>query len=134
AVVVLGSQACHAGAILTYQDRLKQRQEETPMAKLDRTKTNIAIERLLAVRENPRPRLLRMAYYRHRFLEIAGRYEEICVPEMMVEDPVYHVRALGITATQEGQEAVKGLCSMWTQTSPSIFYIDDEQVAVDNCI
>jgi hypothetical protein len=105
------------------------------MAKLDRTKTNIAIERLLAVTENPRHRLLRMAYYRHRFLEIAGRYEAICVPEMMVEDPVYHVRALGITATREGQEAVKGLCSMWAQTNQSIFYNDDEQVAVaDNCI
>jgi hypothetical protein len=54
---------------------------------------------------------------------------------MMVEHPVYHFRALGITATLEGQEAVKGLYSMWAQTNQSIFYTDDEQVAVaDNFI
>ncbi len=83
------------------------------MAKLDITKTNLAVERLLEVTENPRHRFLLMAYYRHRYLEIAGCYDEIFAPEMMVEHPVYHFRALGITATLEGPEAVKGLYSMW---------------------
>jgi hypothetical protein len=108
---------------------------EGNMAKLDITKTNVAVERLLEVTENPRHRFLLMSYYRHRFLEIAGRYEEIFVPEMMVEKPVYHFRALGITATLEGEKAVKGLYSMWAQTNQSIFYAEDEQVAVaDNFV
>jgi hypothetical protein len=105
------------------------------MAKLDITKTNVAIDRLLEVTENPRHRFLLMAYYRHRFLEIAGRYEEIFAPDMMVECPVYHFRALGFTATLEGQDQVKGLYSMWAQTNQSIFYAENEQVAVaDNFI
>jgi hypothetical protein len=105
------------------------------MAKLDITKTNVAVERLLQVTENPRHRFMLMAYCRHRFLEIAGRYEEIFVPEMTVENPVYHFRALGINATLEGQEAVKGLYRAWAQTNQSIFYAEGEQVAVaDNFI
>ena len=47
------------------------------------------------------------AYYRHRFLEIAGRYDEIFVPEMTVENPVYHVHASGQHTKLEGQDAVK---------------------------
>jgi hypothetical protein len=30
----------------------------------------------LEVTENPRHRFLLQAYYRHRYLELAGRYEE----------------------------------------------------------
>ncbi|MFJ4946821.1 hypothetical protein [Streptomyces sp. NPDC088760] len=67
------------------------------MAKLDITKTNRAIDRLLEVTENPRHRFMLQAYYRHRYLEIAGRYEEIFAPEVMVENPVYHFHALGIS-------------------------------------
>jgi hypothetical protein len=44
------------------------------------------------------------AYYRHRFLEIAGRYDEIFVPEMTVEKPVYHVHASGQHTKLEGQD------------------------------
>jgi hypothetical protein len=65
------------------------------MAKYDITKTNDGIDRLLAVTTNPRHRFMLQAYYRHRFLEIAGRYDEIFVPEMTVENPVYHVHASG---------------------------------------
>jgi len=108
---------------------------EEKMAKLDITKANLAVERLLQVTENPRHRYLLMDYYRHRFLEIAGRYEEIFAPEMTVESPVYHFHAIGINATLEGQEAVEGLYRAWAQTNQSIFYTDDEQVAVaDNFI
>ena len=51
------------------------------MAGLDRdifdiTKTNRAIDALLTTTTKPRHRYLLQAYYRHRFLEIAGRYEE----------------------------------------------------------
>jgi hypothetical protein len=105
------------------------------MAKLDITETNASIERLLEVTENPRHLFLLRAYYRHRYLEIAGRYEEIFAPEMMVEHPVYHFHALGINATLEGQDAIRGLYREWTQTGQCVMYTENEQVAVaDNFI
>ena len=44
------------------------------MAGFDVTKTNVAVERLLEVTENPRHHYLLEAYNRHRYLEMAGRY------------------------------------------------------------
>jgi hypothetical protein len=61
------------------------------MAKYDITKTNLAIEKLLEVTDNPRHRFLLQAYHRHRYLEIAARYEEIFAPEMMTESSTYHM-------------------------------------------
>ena len=105
------------------------------MAKLDITKTNLAIDRLMEVTTNPRHRFMLQAFYRHRFLEIAGRYPEIFAPDMMVENPVYHFKALGIVTTLTGAEAVKGLYGMWARTHQSIFYVEREQVAIaDNFI
>ena len=75
-------------------------------AKYNVTKNNDGIDRLLAVTTNPRHRFMLHAYYRHRFLEIAGRYDEIFVPEMTVEKPVYHVHASGQHTKLEGQDAV----------------------------
>jgi hypothetical protein len=105
------------------------------MAKYDITKTNIAITRLLEQTTNPRHQFLLMAYDRHRNLEMAGRYDEIFAPEMMAEKPVYHVHANKTNAKLEGQDAVKSLYRMWAETNQSIFYTENEQVAVaDNYI
>jgi hypothetical protein len=107
----------------------------TMMPKLDVRRTNDAVDRLLAVTANPRHRFMLETYHRHRFLEMAGRYAEIFAPDMTVENPVYHFNALGIAATLGGGDAVKGLYGMWAQTHQSIFYTEDEQVAVsDNYI
>jgi hypothetical protein len=100
------------------------------VAQLDVTKTNDAIERLLEVTENPRHRFLLQNFYRHRYLEIAGRYEEIFVPEMTVEHPVYHMHAQGIDTILDGREQVKGLYHMWAETNQCIFYVVEEEVAV----
>jgi hypothetical protein len=110
-------------------------QEGVPIAmldikSLDVTKTNVALERLLEVTENPRHRFLLQNFYRHRYLEISGRYEEIFVPEMTVEHPVYHFHAQGINTTLDGQEQVEGLYRMWAETNQCIFYIVEEEVAV----
>lgn len=100
------------------------------MAKLDITKTNLAVERLLEATENPRHRFLLQAYHRHRYLEIAGRYKEIFVPEMTVERPVYHFHALGLRTTLEGQDAVARLYRLWARTGQCIMAVEHEQVAV----
>ena len=100
----------------------------------DVRRTNDAIDRLLAVTINPRHRFLLQAFYRHRFLEIAGRYEEIFAPEMMCERPVYHFNYAKMNATVVGND-VKGLYAHWGQTNQTIFYAGTEQVAVaDNYV
>ena len=105
------------------------------MARRDVTKLNVAIDRLLAVTENPRHRFMLQAYSRHRYLEVAGRYEEIFAPDMMTEHPVYHIHANDTNATLEGKDAIKSFYRMWAQTNQSIFYTENEQVAVaDNFI
>ena len=102
---------------------------------LDVRKTNRAIDELMEVTTNPRHRFMLEAYYRHRFLEIAGRYEEIFVPEMTAPNPVYHFEMAGNHATLEGAESVKGFYALWAQTHQSIFYAEDEKIAVaDNFI
>lgn len=105
------------------------------MTKLDVRRTNDAIDRLLAVTTNRRHRFMLLAYYRHRFLEIAGRYEEIFAPDMMVASPTYHLQLAGADVTLPGAEAVKGLYGHWAQSSQSVFYVETEQLAVaDNFI
>jgi hypothetical protein len=101
----------------------------------DVTKLNVAIDRVLAVTRNPRHRFLLQAYSRHRYLEVAGRYEEIFAPEMMAPNPSYHFYAGSMNAKLEGQDSVKSLYRMWAQTNQCIFYAENEQVAVaDNFI
>ena len=63
------------------------------MPKFDVTKLNVAIDKLLESTTSPRHRFMLMAYSRHRYLEVAGRYEEIfapeiCIPNMFFERPV----------------------------------------------
>jgi hypothetical protein len=59
------------------------------MSKHDIIKTNAAVRDLIARTDDPRHRFLLMAYDRHRNPEMAGRYEEIFVPDMMVARPTY---------------------------------------------
>jgi hypothetical protein len=102
------------------------------MSRFDITKTNIAVERLIETTENPRHLYLLHAYNRHRYLEMAGRFEEIFAPEMTVENPVYHFHLFSKTFTADGAKAVKGLYREWTGTAQSVFYADDEKLAVSD--
>jgi hypothetical protein len=108
----------------------------TSMARLDVAKTNVAVERLLDVTENPRHRYLLEAYNRHRYLEMAGRYLEIFSPEMTVDHPVYRFDFIGQPAIKlDGREQVEALYHAWSTTDQCIFYLEDEELAVsDNMI
>lgn len=100
------------------------------MSRFDITQTNIAVERLLAVTENPRHRWLLQAYNRHRYLEMAGRWQEIFAPEMTVEHPVYHFNVFGISTVLDGAEAVQAVYEEWSRTAQCVFYATDEKLAV----
>lgn len=103
---------------------------EDSMSDFDITQTNIAVERLLEVTENPRHRFLLQTYNRHRYLEMAGRYKEIFAPEMTVDHPVYRFNFLDQFVTLEGREQVEAVYREWTETDQSVFYGEDEQLAV----
>src|SRR5512136_290559 len=100
------------------------------MPKFDVTRLNAAIDRLLPSIENPRHRFMLQAYSRHRYLEVAGRYEEIFAPDMMSDIPAYHVHADETNATLVGKDQIKALYRMWAETNQAIFYVENEEVAV----
>ncbi|NOP99323.1 MULTISPECIES: hypothetical protein [Mycolicibacterium] len=102
------------------------------MSRYDITQTNRAVERLIETTDNPRHLYMLHAYNRHRYLEMAGRYEEIFAPDMTVEKPVYHFNMLGKSVTVEGTEAVEGLYHAWKDTAQCIFYADDEKLAISD--
>ena len=103
----------------------------TDVKQLDITKTNLAVQELIEVTENPRHRYLLKAYDRHRNLEHAGRFEEIFAPEMTVEHPVYRFNMIGQPPmTLDGREQVEPLYRFWAETNQSIFYTESENVAV----
>ncbi len=98
---------------------------------LDIREQNTAVERTLETTENPRHRYLLEAYLRHRYLESAGRYEEILAPDMTVENPVYRFTLAGQPSFKlEGRDQVATLYGHWTETDQCIFYVEDEIVAV----
>jgi len=105
------------------------------MTRFDITQTNAAVERLIETTDNPRPLYLLHAYNRHRYLEMAGRFEEIFTPEMTVESPVYRFNLLDTTTRLDGAEAVKEVYREWTRTAQCIFYTGgDEKLAVSDAM
>jgi len=92
---------------------------------------NRAVEKRLDATDNPRHRYLLQAYLRHRYLESAGRYQEILEPELTVDHPVYRFSLMGQPAFKlEGREQVEALYRHWTETDQCVFYVEDEIVAV----
>ena len=105
------------------------------MLNLDITKSNLAIEKLLQVTTNPRHQYILMNYNRHRYLEFSGRYDEVLASDMMVDNPVYNLHALGFNTTITGKDQVRSLYRFWAETNQCIFYGENEQVAVaDNFV
>jgi hypothetical protein len=100
------------------------------MQDFDIRNTNIAVERLLEVTDNPRHRYMLEAYNRHRYLEMAGRYEEIFAPEMTVEHPVYRFDFYGQELLLDGREQVEAVYREWTETDQCVFYLDSEELAI----
>jgi hypothetical protein len=98
---------------------------------LDIRDQNVAVEKVLEATENPRHRYLLKSYLRHRYLESAGRYQEIFAPEMTVEHPYYRFSLIGQPRfALDGREQVAAVYQHWTQTDQCIFYVEDESVAV----
>ncbi len=100
------------------------------ISRLDITQQNVAVERVLAATTNPRHRYLLQAYLRHRYLESAGRWEEIFDPQLTVERPFYRFAVNGQRFDLNGHEEVGMVYKHWTDTDQCVFYVEDETVAV----
>jgi hypothetical protein len=101
------------------------------VASLDITRQNEAVERVLERTDNPRHRYMLQAYLRHRYLESAGRWEEILDPALTVEHPVYRFDLVAQGRfTLDGRDQVAALYKHWTDTDQSVFYVENESVAV----
>ena len=102
---------------------------------LDITKSLAPVDQLLSVTTNPRHRYLLLAYERHLYLEMSGRYDEVLTDDMMVDNPVYNLHALGFNTTITGKDNVRNLYKFWAETNQTVFYGENVQVAVaDNFI
>lgn len=97
---------------------------------LDITTQNIAVERTLEATSNPRHRYLLQAYLRHRYLESAGRHEEIFDPRLTVERPHYRFAVNSQRFDLEDREQVEMVYKHWTDTDQCVFYVENETVAV----
>lgn len=105
------------------------------MSRFDITTTNVAVERLLETTTNPRHRYLLLACNRHRYLELAGRWEEIFASDMTVEHPVYHFSGLGRVTILDGQDALRSAYEQWSAAGQSVFYAEGERLVVgDNAV
>lgn len=101
------------------------------MSRLDITKQNVAVEQVLENTDNPRHRYLLQSYLRHRYLESAGRWEEILDPALTVDEPFYRFCLAGREPfTLQGKDQVGMLYGHWTATDQCVFYVEDEQVSV----
>lgn len=103
--------------------------------RLDITQQNVAVEKVLAATTDPRHRYMLQAYLRHRYLESAGRYEEIFDPQLTVERPHYRFAVNGQRFDLEGRDQVEMVYKHWTDTDQCVFYVEGETVAVgDNLV
>ena len=101
------------------------------MSHLDITKQNEAVEKVLETTDNPRHRYLLQSYLRHRYLESAGRWQEILDPTLTVEHPYYRFSLIsGGRFALDGRDQVAALYGHWTATNQCVFYVEDESVAV----
>lgn len=98
---------------------------------LDITEQNVAVESTLAQTDNPRHRYILQSYLRHRYLESAGRWEEILEPELTVEHPYYRFSLIGQPRfVLNGRDEVAAVYGHWTNTDQCVFYVEGETVAV----
>ena len=65
---------------------------------------------------------------------MSGRYEEICAPDMMSTDPVYHFHYTGLEFELRGQDQVKNLYRMWAETNQIFFPIYEEVAVADHFV
>src|SRR5215475_7082806 len=98
------------------------------MARFDLVTTNAAIDRLLDVTDEPRHRFMLQACGDHRYLQIAGRYQEIFGLGGTPWQRTYHMQTGRSGVNLKKPNNLKGLLRSWAETNQSVFYVDAEAI------
>jgi hypothetical protein len=100
------------------------------MSEWDITRITAATDELLRTTENPRHRAILTNYRRHALLEVSGRYEEILVPEMTVEHPVYRLTEGPHTLVLDGHAQVHDFYAMLSAAGAIVMGPAEEELVV----
>ncbi|MFI0481409.1 hypothetical protein [Actinomadura sp. 9N215] len=90
------------------------------------------VDAALAVVGDPRHRHMLKNYRRHALLEVSGHWEDILVPEMTVDHPVYRLTERGKTLVLDGMDDVRSFYSDIVDRGVNVFGALDEKVAVSD--
>ena len=103
------------------------------MPKKDIAVTISAADRLLETTTNPLHRQILENYRRHAILEVCGEWEDIFVPEMTVEHPVYYFNVTGFEGNKaEGPEEVQAIYRTLAETQTGVQVVEDERLMVSD--
>lgn len=89
-----------------------------------------AVDAQLAVVENPKHRHVLKNFRRHALLEVSGFWQDILIPTMTVEQPVYRVTERGKTHVFAGMDAVRDFYAATAAGGGNVFGPLEEHVAV----
>jgi hypothetical protein len=100
------------------------------MADWDINRITAATDELLRTTENPRHRAILTNYRRHALLEVSGRYEEILVPEMTIEHPVYRLTEGPATLVLDAHQQVHDFYAMLSAAGAIVMGPAEEELVV----
>jgi hypothetical protein len=100
--------------------------------KIDITKLTLAADRLLATLTNRRHVAMVSNYRRHAMLEVSGRYEEILIPGMTVEEPEYWSHTVGGSANFKGMKAIRSLYKFLVDEDICVQMLTNERLMVND--
>ncbi|RKS73001.1 hypothetical protein BZB76_3681 [Actinomadura pelletieri DSM 43383] len=90
------------------------------------------VDAALAVVDDPRHRHMLKNYRRHALLEVSGYWEDILIPAMIVDHPVYRLTERGRTLVCEGMDEVRQFYSDIVGQGANVFGALEEKVAVSD--
>jgi hypothetical protein len=103
------------------------------LPKKDIAVTISAADRLLETTTNPLHRQILENYRRHAILEVCGEWQDIFVPEMTVEYPLYYFNVTGFAGYKaEGPEEVQAIYRMLAESGGGVQVVEDERLMVSD--
>jgi hypothetical protein len=96
----------------------------------DVRETAAGADALLAKTDNPKHRHIVKNYRRHGLLEVSGRWSEILIPEMVVDEPRYRLMEGGNTLFLDGMAQVREFYRGMADAGANVFGALQEEVAV----
>jgi hypothetical protein len=88
--------------------------------RFDVTKFPREVEAYLERTENPFHRAILKNYFRHLLLEISGYWDQILVPELTIDEPVYRIGHLGRTLVLIGHDEVASFYRATCETGKNV--------------